>query len=105
MVELSLAQIIPFLLLAARWTLLLSAIAFVGGGIGATILLLLRYGAPRIGGRATSLYIQLFQGTPLLLQLFLVFFGLPLIGVDVSPLVAAQRNRMNNNDVDKCCRG
>jgi polar amino acid transport system permease protein len=89
MVELSLAQIIPFLLLAARWTLLLSAIAFVGGGIGATILLLLRYGAPRIGVRATSLYIQLFQGTPLLLQLFLVFFGLPLIGVDVSPLVAA----------------
>ncbi len=89
MVELSLPQIIPFLLLAARWTLLLSAIAFVGGGIGATLLLLWRYGAPRIGGYATSVYIQLFQGTPLLLQLFLVFFGLPLIGVDVSPLMAA----------------
>ena len=38
MVELSLTQIIPFLLLAARWTLLLSLIAFVGGGIGATLL-------------------------------------------------------------------
>ncbi len=89
MVELSLTQIIPFLLLAARWTLLLSVIAFVGGGIGATLLLLWRYGAPGIGGRATSLYIQLFQGTPLLLQLFLVFFGLPMVGVDVSPLMAA----------------
>ncbi len=41
------------------------------------------------GGVATSLYIQLFQGTPLLLQLFLVFFGLPMVGVDVSPLMAA----------------
>ena len=34
-------------------------------------------------------YIELLQGTPLLLQLFLVFFGLPLLGVDVSPLLAA----------------
>lgn len=89
MVELSLTQIIPFLLLAARWTLLLSVIAFVGGGLGATLLLLLRYGAPTAGRIATSLYIQLFQGTPLLLQLFLVFFGLPMVGIDVSPLMAA----------------
>jgi polar amino acid transport system permease protein len=89
MVNLTLADIIPFLLLAARWTLLLSAIAFVGGGVGATLLLLWRYGSPRIGGLATSLYIQLFQGTPLLLQLFLVFFGLPLLGVEVTPLTAA----------------
>ena len=89
MVELSLAQIVPFLLLAARWTLLLSAIAFVGGGIGATILLSWRYGAPRTGVRGTGLFIQVFQGTPLLLQLFLVFFGLPLVGVEVSPLMAA----------------
>ena len=80
MVSLSLAQIVPFLLLAARWTLLLATIAFVGGGIGATLLLLWRYGAPRVGGRVTTQYIQLFQVTPFLLQLFLVFFVLPLIG-------------------------
>lgn len=89
MVTLSLADIVPFLLLAARWTLLLSAIAFVGGATGATLLLLWRYGAPKVGGFATSRYIQLFQGTPLLLQLFLVFFGLPLLGIEVSPLAAA----------------
>ncbi len=86
---LSLADIIPFLLLAARWTLLLSAIAFIGGASGALLLLLWRYGAPRTGRRATAIYIQLLQGTPLLLQLFLVFFGLPLLGVEVSPLAAA----------------
>jgi polar amino acid transport system permease protein len=89
MVTLSLTDILPFLLLAARWTLLLSAIAFVGGAVGAVILLLWRYGAPKVGGYASTIYIQLFQGTPLLLQLFLVFFGLPLIGVDISPLLAA----------------
>lgn len=89
MITLSLSDIIPFLLLAARWTLLLSLVAFVGGGIGATLLLLWRYGAPKVGGRATTIYIQLLQGTPLLLQLFLVFFGLPLLGVEVAPLIAA----------------
>jgi polar amino acid transport system permease protein len=77
------------LLLAARWTVLLSLVAFAGGAIGATVMLLWRFGAPKSGGRFTTLYIQLFQGTPLLLQLFLVFFGLPLLGIDVSPLMAA----------------
>jgi polar amino acid transport system permease protein len=89
MINVPLWDILQFLLLAARWTLLLSAIAFVGGGIGALVLLLLRYGQPRYGVRLVHLYVELLQGTPLLLQLFLVFFGLPLLGVDVSPILAA----------------
>ena len=89
MITLSLTDVTWFLLLAARWTLLLSAIAFVGGTVGATLLLLWRYGAPKTGQRATTIYIQFFQGTPLLLQLFLIFFGLPILGFEVSPLLAA----------------
>jgi polar amino acid transport system permease protein len=87
--DLSLPNILIYLLAGARWTLLLGAIAFLGGGIGALLLLLLRYGRPRFGTRFLRLYVELFQGTPLLLQLFLVFFGLPLLGIDVSPLLAA----------------
>jgi polar amino acid transport system permease protein len=34
-------------------------------------------------------YIELFQGTPLLMQLFLVFFGVALAGVEISPWAAA----------------
>jgi polar amino acid transport system permease protein len=89
MISLSTWDILQFLLLAARWTLLLSAIAFIGGGIGALLLLLLRYARPQWGARFVYYYIELFQGTPLLLQLFLVFFGLPLLGIEVSPLLAA----------------
>ncbi len=89
MVELSLADILPFLLLAARWTLLLSAIAFIGGGMGAALLLMWRFAYPVSGGYFTAFYVHILQGTPLLLQLFLVFFGLPLVGIDVSPLLAA----------------
>jgi polar amino acid transport system permease protein len=87
--DMPLSNIVIYLLTGARWTLLLSAIAFLGGGIGALLLLLLRYGRPRLGTRFLHLYVELFQGTPLLLQLFLVFFGLPLLGVDVPPIVAA----------------
>jgi len=89
MVELPLTDMAIYLLAATRWTLLLAAIAFLGGGIGALLLLLLRYGRPKLGSRVLLLYVELFQGTPLLLQLFLVFFGLPLVGIDVSPLLAA----------------
>ena len=89
MISLSLSDILPYLLLAARWTVLLSAIAFVGGGTAALLLLLLRYARPKLGAKLVFYYIELLQGTPLLLQLFLVFFGLPLLGVDVSPPLAA----------------
>ena len=38
---------------------------------------------------ATKVYIEFFRGTPLLLQLFLVFFGLPIMGVEVNIWYAA----------------
>ncbi|MBV8185061.1 MAG: amino acid ABC transporter permease, partial [Hyphomicrobiales bacterium] len=39
--------------------------------------------------RSAELYSGLFQGTPLLMQLFLAFFGLPLIGIRIEPWSAA----------------
>ena len=55
---------------------LLSLIAFVGGGIvGLAVALARTRGSARCGA-ATAGYIHLFQGTPLLMQLFLVYYGL-----------------------------
>ena len=85
----SVIDILWFLLAAARWTLLLSVIAFIGGTIGALLLLFLRYARPNIGLRIMNLYVEVLQGIPLLLLLFMVFFGLPLLGIDVSPILAA----------------
>jgi polar amino acid transport system permease protein len=89
MVEFSLWDIARNLLLAARWTVLLSLIAFVGGGLTALALLVARIASPRRAGPVVSTYVQLFQGTPLLMQLFLAYFGLGLFGINVSPWVAA----------------
>lgn len=75
--------------LAARWTLLLSALAFSGGGLCGLALLALRYWGSGWATRAITVYVEVLQGTPLLMQLFLVFFGLPLLGIDVSALLAS----------------
>jgi polar amino acid transport system permease protein len=70
-----------YLLLAARWTVLLSLIAFVGGGIVGLLIALLRVSEARPARWFAIGFIRVFQGTPLLLQLFLVFFGGDMIGV------------------------
>lgn len=87
--EFTLWDIVRGLWSGAQWTVLLSLTAFVlGGAVGLAVL------AARVS-RITWLrgvtrgYIELFQGTPLLMQLFLVFFGVALLGADVSPWLAA----------------
>jgi polar amino acid transport system permease protein len=72
-----------------RWTVALSLIAFVGGGVVGGLLLFLRLSGGRIAERLIGLYVQLFQGTPLLMQLFLAYFGIALFGIEVSAWTAA----------------
>ncbi|THU05351.1 amino acid ABC transporter permease [Lampropedia puyangensis] len=70
-------------------TLRLSLMAFVLGGIAGLIILFARVGKNLFLQRLASYWIELFQNTPLLMQLFLIFFGLPMLGVDISPWIAA----------------
>lgn len=74
---------------ATQWTLLLSLIALIGGAAGGIIIALLRVSGPKLVRSVTSAFIVTFQGTPLLMQLFLVFFGASVIGLDVNPWLAA----------------
>ena len=87
--DFSLWDILRNLLMALRWTVVLSLIAFVGGGLVGGLLLFLRLRAGKVLDRVIGGYVQLFQGTPLLMQLFLAYFGIALMGVDVSPWTAA----------------
>jgi len=88
-VDFSLWDIVRNLLLAARWTVVLSLIAFVGGGLVGGLLLVARTARWPGATAFVKAYVQLFQGTPLLMQLFLAYFGLALFGVDTSAWVAA----------------
>lgn len=77
------------LLLSVPWTIALSLIAFTGGTVLGLGFLVLRIWKPKSIGKLVVLYVQLFQGTPLLMQLFLTYFGLALIGIETTPLMAA----------------
>ena len=89
MVDFSLWDILRNLLLAARWTVVLSLIAFLGGGLVGLALLVARTTHSRGLQRVVAAYVQLFQGTPLLMQLFLASFGMAMLGLETSAWTAA----------------
>jgi len=74
---------------ATRWTILLSLIAFVGGGFVGGIVAYGRISRAAPVRAISAGYIQVIQGTPLLIQLFIWYFGLSLVGTNLPPLVAA----------------
>lgn len=89
MVEFTAYDIFSNLILAMRWTIALSLMAFLGGGtVGLSLLIMrLTQRAPLVA--FVKIYVQVFQGTPLLMQLFLSYFGLALMGFKVSAWTSA----------------
>jgi polar amino acid transport system permease protein len=86
--SLSSSQIL-FLLQGAMWTVLLSIFGFVGGGVLGLALALMRVSSLRALRTLSSGYIQLMQGVPLPVMMFICYFGLALSGYDIPALLAA----------------
>ncbi|XHA14686.1 amino acid ABC transporter permease [Citrobacter farmeri] len=80
---------IQFLLEGTLWTIVLSLMAFGGGGIMGFLIALGRIAPVRVIRLVVSAWVQLIQGTPLLIIMFMVYFGLPQLGMTISPLLAA----------------
>ncbi len=78
-----------YLIAAMRWTLALTAIAFAGGAVVGLTVALLRVSAFAPLRWLGAVYVHAVQGTPLLAWLFVFFFGLSIVGVEVSPWIAA----------------
>jgi len=80
---------LQFLALGALWTCCLSLMAFMGGGVVGFIIALGRIAPFKWVRFIIGLYIQLVQGTPLLIIMFVIYFGLPQLGFSIQPLFAA----------------
>lgn len=78
-----------FLATAMEWTIALSAIALLGGFLGGAVLAWMRISGLRWTSAVAQGFVYVVQGTPLLVQLFLAYFGAAFAGIDVPPLVAA----------------
>ncbi len=77
-----------FILNGAGATLLLSLVAFIGGGIGGLLIALARTAPMAWLRNIVAVYIDVFQGTPLLMQLFVTYFGVVFLGFKLSPWTA-----------------
>lgn len=78
-----------YLLEATRWTVLLALVATIGGGLLGLVVAVARVLPFKPLNWLAIIYINLIQGTPLLGQLFVFFFALPLIGLSVDAWTAA----------------
>ncbi|MCW0982314.1 amino acid ABC transporter permease [Agrobacterium sp. BT-220-3] len=77
-----------FLLQGLKWTLALTVIGFIGGGVFGLCVALARVADNAMIQRASTGYIAVFQGTPLLMQLFVVYYGVALAGLNVDAWIA-----------------
>lgn len=78
-----------FIVYALQWTITLTAIAFVGGGVVGICLALLRISSRRLLRVITSGYMQFVQGLPLLILMFVCYYAPSLFGLQVSAIAAA----------------
>jgi len=74
-----------FLLKGLQWTAALSLIGLSLGAVAGLLIALARTSHFKALKRVTGGYIMLFQGTPLLMQLFVTYYGLALIGLKLDP--------------------
>jgi polar amino acid transport system permease protein len=76
---------VTYLLLATRWTLALTAIALLGGGICGLVLAIAGTAPLRAARFLAALIIQTVEGIPLLMLLFMSYFGMSLLGLRLDP--------------------
>jgi polar amino acid transport system substrate-binding protein len=81
--------ILPLLLKGAVMTLQISIISMILAMIVGLLGALARLYGPRPLSWLALAYVEMFRGTPLLIQLFLIFYGLPHVGIRLDPFVAA----------------
>jgi cystine transport system permease protein len=70
-------------------TVPLTVVSFVLGLLVALVVALMRLSSVRVVSAVARVYISVIRGTPLLLQLFIVFYGLPNAGIRFDPFPAA----------------
>ena len=78
----------PVMLTGAGYTLLFALAAMVGGlalGVPAALMRMAPWAAVRW---PATLYVSVMRGTPLLVQIFVIYYGLPSIGIEFTPITA-----------------
>jgi cystine transport system permease protein len=78
----------PVMLRGAGLTLLLAVSAMLGGLVLGLPAALMRVSPWALLRWPAAVYVSAFRGTPLLVQLFVVYYGLPSVGIEFTPVTA-----------------
>ena len=79
----------PLISAGLRFTVPLALMSFAIGLLLALVTAVVRLYGPRPLQWVARFYVWVIRGTPLLVQLFVIFYGLPYVGLVLDPLVAA----------------
>lgn len=85
----SLNKLMPVLLSGSLETVKLTVTAIIVGCIIALIVAILKISSNKVFNCIGAFYTWIFRGTPLLLQLYLFYYGLPAVGLEVTAMQAA----------------
>ncbi|MHA7305282.1 amino acid ABC transporter permease [Arthrobacter sp. TMN-49] len=88
-VELFWSSLGPLLLGAVQGTIPLALASFALGLLIALVVAVMRISSNKLANGAGRVYVSLIRGTPLLVQLFVIFYGLPAVGVKIEPWPSA----------------
>ncbi|EOT08332.1 ABC transporter permease [Pseudomonas aeruginosa MSH-10] len=78
----------PFLLQGAMYTVLFAAISMVLGLILGFSVAVVRVTKVPVVSQIAAVYVSAFRGTPLLVQIFVLYYGLPSVGIEFTPVTA-----------------
>jgi His/Glu/Gln/Arg/opine family amino acid ABC transporter permease subunit len=81
-------QGLPYLLRGTALTVLISSVAMVLAAVLGLALAIVTQTAGRAARRGVDAYVEAFRNTPLLIQIFVVYFGLPQMGLRLSPFLS-----------------
>ncbi|OZB97777.1 amino acid ABC transporter permease [Paenibacillus sp. XY044] len=89
LVDIFIDSFVPLLMAGIKFTIPLTIISFILGFVLAFLTALARLSRWSILQRIAWFYVWIIRGTPLLVQLFIIFYGLPSIGVVIDAFTAA----------------
>ncbi|MCT5885258.1 amino acid ABC transporter permease [Pseudomonas aeruginosa] len=78
----------PFLLQGAMYTVLFAAVSMVLGLILGFSVAVVRVTKVPVVSQIAAVYVSAFRGTPLLMQIFVLYYGLPSVGIEFTPVTA-----------------
>ncbi|WP_433436612.1 amino acid ABC transporter permease [Nonomuraea sp. CA-141351] len=84
-----LIDFLPDLLTGLGVTLVLGVVSFVLGSAVGALVTLARISSSRVLRALAAAYVSVFRGTPLLIQVMIVYFGLPQLGLEIPPIPSA----------------